>query len=137
MSLESEPRGQEIDPENRSLARQERSFSEVEAVARNRDLEAVGFSPLFPSRLKELNDTLVILTPPRSSGFNIKLTPGAVNPVIDFERKVDMPFDIEIAGYETGNAAIRIYVKELLLGNYVELTDIQDFSPQTFPYKQL
>jgi len=136
MSNEGDPRDLGIDPENRSLARPD-SSTEIEAVGRNRDLEAVGFSPLFPDRLKTLNDTLVILIPPKSYGFNMKVTPGAVNPVINFDRKVEMPFDIEIAGFETANARIRIYVKEVLSGNGVELVDIQNFTRQAFPDGEL
>lgn len=135
MALERDLRDQGMNPENRSPVRLEDSMG-IESPA-NRDLAAVGFSPLFSGRLKTLNDTLVILIPPKSWGFNLKLTPGAVNPVVAFERKVEMPFEVEVAGFENGNARIKIYVKELLRGNEIKLVDIQNFAHQAFPDSEL
>lgn len=140
MSNEIDPRGQGIDPENRSLARQDRP-TEIDAVARNRDLAALGFTPLLPIRLRELNDVLVLLDPPQSFGFNIEMIPSRVDvssPIIEFVRKVDHPsFKVEISGFEDGDAAVKINTTESVYGGYVKLDDIKHFARLAFPDREL
>lgn len=136
MSLEKRPENQNMNPEHHSIVRREKAELAIPDSVRE-----AGFSSSLADRLKQLNDVLVNIAPPRAIGFNLEIMPDAKNPTIDFKAAIRNPFKMELMGGNLtapGISEFAIRVTEIEgVGAYLDFNDLQDFTKKAFPGKRI